>query len=177
MLAKSILPCKVTQVSGTRIQISLGAIVQPTTELMFNYKECSSHIPSHPFKYFFKCAQMYTHIHTCACIHIKMYATKNKKCIRTGTCTKSMAIVDLMSEWLYRVWKIRVEIQMYGMCIKMHDSTINQNQELYSNGTIYIQKKKKQKTEIQLGIQSNSLYIGPGVISFQITSPTNVCIE
>ena len=36
---------------------------------------------------------------------------------------------------------------MYGMCIKMHDSTINQNQELYSNGTIYIQKKK-QKTEI-----------------------------
>ena len=64
---------------------------------------------------------------------------------------------------------------MYGMCIKMYDSIINQNQELYSNGTIYIQEKKN--WNIASGIQSNSLYIGPGVISFQITSPTNVCIE
>lgn len=32
---------------------------------------------------------------------------------------------------------------MYGLCIKMYDSTINQNQELYSYGTIYIQKNLK----------------------------------
>ena len=32
---------------------------------------------------------------------------------------------------------------MYALCIKIYDSTINQNQELYSNGTIYIHKNKK----------------------------------
>lgn len=65
---------------------------------------------------------------------------------------------------------------MYALCIKIYDSTINQNQELYSNGTIYIHKNKK-NPEVQLGIQSNSLYIDPGIISFKTTSPTNVCIE